>query len=211
MAQTQRKRLYLVDGMSQIFRAYYAIRGLTNSHGMPTNAVYGFTMMLRRLIASEKPDYLGIAFDSPERTFRHDAFEAYKATRGEMPDDLSVQIPYIKRVCDVLRVPITREPGFEADDIIGTFACQVEDLGLDLVIVTNDKDMCQLVGDHVKILRTERTGGMTLLDAKGVEERFGVRPDQIVDLLGLWGDASDNIPGAPGVGEKGAKQIIQEY
>jgi DNA polymerase-1 len=178
---------------------------------MPTNAVYGFTMMLRRLIASEKPDYLGIAFDSPERTFRHDAFEAYKATRGEMPDDLSVQIPYIKRVCDVLRVPITREPGFEADDIIGTFACQVEDLGLDLVIVTNDKDMCQLVGDHVKILRTERTGGMTLLDAKGVEERFGVRPDQIVDLLGLWGDASDNIPGAPGVGEKGAKQIIQEY
>jgi DNA polymerase-1 len=211
MAQTERKRLFLVDGMSQIYRAYYAIRGLTNSHGQPTNAIYGFTMMLRRLISNEKPDYLGVAFDSPERTFRHDAFEAYKATRGEMPDDLSVQLPYIKRVCDALRVPITRAPGFEADDIIGTFACQVEDLGLDLVIVTNDKDMCQLVTDHVKVLRTGRDGGMALLDAQGVEEKFGVRPDQIVDLLGLWGDASDNIPGAPGVGEKGAKQIIQQY
>jgi DNA polymerase-1 len=211
MAQTERKRLYLVDGMSQIYRAYYAIRGLTNSHGSPTNAIYGFTMMLRRLIAIEKPDYLGVAFDSPERTFRHDAFEAYKATRGEMPDDLAAQLPYIKRVCDVLRVPITREPGFEADDIIGTYACQVEDLGLDMVIVTNDKDMCQLVTDHVKVLRTGRDGNMVLLDQKGVEEKFGVRPDQVVDLLGLWGDASDNIPGAPGVGEKGAKQIIQQY
>jgi DNA polymerase-1 len=211
MAHTERKRLFLIDGMSQIYRAYYAIRGLTNSHGQPTNAIYGFTMMLRRLIANEKPDYLGVAFDSPERTFRHDSFEAYKATRGAMPDDLSAQLPFIKRVCDALKVPITRAPGFEADDIIGTFACQVEALGLDLVIVTNDKDMCQLVTDHVKILRTGRDGGMTLLDAKGVEEKFGVRPDQIVDLLGLWGDASDNIPGAPGVGEKGAKQIIQEY
>jgi DNA polymerase I len=211
MAQTERKRLYLVDGMSQIYRAYYAIRGLTNSHGQPTNAIYGFTMMLRRLITTEKPDYLGVAFDSPERTFRHDAFEAYKATRGEMPDDLSVQLPYIKRVCDALRVPITRAPGFEADDIIGTYACQVEALGLDLVIVTNDKDMSQLVNDHVKILRTGRDGGMALLDSEGVEAKFGVRPDQIVDLLGLWGDQSDNIPGAPGVGEKGAKQIIQQY
>jgi DNA polymerase-1 len=211
MPQPERKRLYLVDGMSQVYRAYYAIRGLTNSSGLATNAIYGFTMMLRRLIATEKPDYLGVAFDSPERTFRHDAFEKYKATRGLMPDDLEAQLPYIERVCHALRVPLMREPGFEADDIIGTLTCRAEEAGLDVVIVTNDKDMCQLVTDHVKILRTERNGEMRLMDASGVEEKLGVKPSQVVDLLGLWGDASDNIPGAPGVGEKGAKQIIQQF
>jgi DNA polymerase-1 len=211
MAQTTRKRLFLVDGMSQIYRAYYAIRGLTNSSGLATNAVYGFTMILRRLIANEKPDYLGVALDSPERTFRHESFEAYKATRGDMPDDLIVQLPFILRVCEALRVPITREPGYEADDIIGTFACQGERLGLDVVIVTNDKDMSQLVTDHVKILRAGRDGSLALMDADGVKEKFGVRPDQIVDLLGLWGDSSDNIPGAPGVGEKGAQQIVNQF
>lgn len=211
MAERENKRLFLVDGMSQIYRAYYAIRGLTNSSGLATNAVYGFTMMLRRLIASEKPDYLGVALDSPEPTFRHDAFESYKATRGQMPDDLVAQLPYLLRVCDVLKVPITRAPGFEADDIIGTYACQAPSLGIDVVIVTNDKDMCQLVNDHVKILRSERSGELRWMDALAVEEKLGVRPDQVVDLLGLWGDASDNIPGAPGVGEKGAKQIIQQY
>jgi DNA polymerase I len=211
MADAQNKRLFLIDGMSQIYRAYYAIRGLTNSSGVATNAVYGFTMMLRRLIAAEKPDYLGVAYDSPDKTFRHDAFESYKATRGLMPDDLVAQLPYLQRVCDVLRVPITREPGFEADDIIGTYACQAPALGIDVVIVTNDKDMCQLVNDHVKILRSERSGELRWMDADAVEEKLGVRPDQVVDLLGLWGDASDNIPGAPGVGEKGAKQIIQQY
>src|SRR5215210_3980882 len=184
MAQTERKRLYLVDGMSQIYRAYYAIRGLTNSSGQPTNAIYGFTMMLRRLITSEKPDYLGVAFDSPERTFRHEAFEKYKATRALMPDDLEVQLPYIVRVCEALHVPITRMPGFEADDIIGTLSCQAEAAGLDVIIVSNDKDMCQLVTDRVRILRTERSGDMRLLDAAGVEEKLGVSPGQVVDLLG---------------------------
>ncbi|HVF89618.1 MAG TPA: DNA polymerase I [Blastocatellia bacterium] len=211
MSEPQNKRLFIVDGMSQIYRAYYAIRGLSNSSGLATNAVYGFTMMIRRLISNEKPDYLGVAYDSPERTFRHDSFEAYKATRGAMPDDLVAQLPYIERVCEALRVPITRAAGFEADDIIGTFACKAEREGLDVVIVTNDKDMCQLVTDRVKILRTGRDGSLALLDAKGVEEKFGVRPDQVVDLLGLWGDASDNIPGAPGIGEKGAQQLIKQF
>ncbi|HEY7546179.1 MAG TPA: 5'-3' exonuclease H3TH domain-containing protein, partial [Blastocatellia bacterium] len=201
----------LVDGMSQIFRAYYAIRGLTNSHGLATNAVYGFTMMLRRLIANEKPDYLGIALDSPEPTFRHESYEHYKANRALMPDDLAVQLPYINRVCEVLRVPIIRQPGFEADDIIGTLACKAEAAELDVVVVTNDKDLCQIVTPHTKVLRTERSGDMRMLDAAGVEEKLGVRPDQVVDLLALWGDSSDNIPGAPGVGEKGAKQIIQQF
>src|SRR5215210_2821442 len=118
MAQTERKRLYLVDGMSQIYRAYYAIRGLTNSSGQPTNAIYGFTMMLRRLINNEKPDYLGVAFDSPEPTFRHEQFEQYKAHRSAMPDDLVSQLPYVARVCQALRVPLILLAGFEADDII---------------------------------------------------------------------------------------------
>ena len=211
MPHSDKKRLFLVDGMSQIYRAYYALPSLSNSRGLPTNAIYGFTMMLRKLITSEKPDYLGVAFDGPERTFRHDAYEGYKATRTKMPDDLTLQLPYIQRLCQALRVPVIREAGFEADDIIGTLAAQAERAGLDVVIVTNDKDLNQLVTDHVKILRTERTGEMKILDAKSVEEKMGVPPSQVVELLGLWGDTIDNIPGAPGIGEKGAKQIIQQY
>jgi DNA polymerase-1 len=211
MAEEERKRLYIIDGMSQIFRAYYAIRGLSNSSGLATNAIYGFTMMLRRLIAHEKPDYIGIALDSPEPTFRHESYDLYKANRAMMPDDLEPQLPYINRVCEVLRVPVIRLPGYEADDILGTLARKAEAAGLDVIVVTNDKDLCQIVTDHTKVLRTERSGDMKLLDSAGVEERLGVRPDQVVDLLALWGDASDNIPGAPGVGEKGAKQIIQQF
>ncbi len=211
MAEPKRKRLYLIDSMSQIFRAYYAIRGLTNSTGMPTNAVYGFTMMLRRLIASEQPDYIGIASDSPEPTFRHETFEQYKATRDRMPDDLAPQLAYIDRVCEAMKIPLIREPRFEADDIIGTLAKQAAQASLDVIIVTNDKDLCQLVDAHIRVLRTDQSGNLKLLDEAAVVEKFGVRPEQIVDLLGLWGDASDNIPGAPGIGEKGAKQIIQDY
>jgi DNA polymerase-1 len=211
MPPSKRKRLYLVDGMSQLYRAYYAIRGLSTSTGQPTNAIYGFTMMLRRLINEEKPDYLGVAFDSTGPTFRHDSYTAYKATRTGMPDDLSLQLPYIDRLCEALRVPTTRIKGFEADDIMGTLAAQAEQAGLDVVIVTNDKDMCQLVTDHVYVLRTSRDGTLTMMDANAVEKKMGVRPEQVIDLLALWGDTSDNIPGAPGVGEKGAQQIIQQF
>ncbi|MBI3652518.1 MAG: DNA polymerase I [Acidobacteria bacterium] len=211
MAPTQNQRLFLIDGMSQLYRAYYAIRSLSTSGGQATNAIYGFTMMLRRLINHEKPDYLGVAFDSPEPTFRHEQFDKYKAHRAAMPDDLVSQLPYVERVCQALRVPLIRLAGFEADDIIGTLACKAEAAGLDVAIVSNDKDLCQLITDQVKILRTEQSGDLRWMDAKGVEEKFSVRPDQIVDLLGLWGDASDNIPGAPGIGEKGAKALIQQY
>jgi len=164
-------------------RAYLRAPSLSNSRGLPTNAIYGFTMMLRKLITSERPDYLGVAFDGPERTFRHDAYEGYKATRTKMPDDLTLQLPYIQRLCQALRVPVIREAGYEADDIIGTLAAQAERAGLDVVIVTNDKDMNQLVTDRVKILRTERTGEMKTLDAKSVEEKMGVPPSQVVELL----------------------------
>lgn len=211
MPPAEKKRLYLVDGMSHIYRAYYAIRGLSASSGLPTNAIYGFTNILRKLIADEKPDYLAVIFDAAGPTFRHEAYESYKATRTGMPDDLAQQLPYIDRVCEVLRVPTNRTPGYEADDVIGTLARQAEKMGVHTVIVTNDKDLCQLVNDHVHVLRTDRNGGLTLMDSKAVEDKLGVRPDQVVDLLGLWGDTSDNIPGAPGVGEKGARQIIQQF
>ena len=151
MPPSKRKRLFLVDGMSQVYRAFYALPSLSNSKGFPTNAIYGFTMMLRRLINEYKPDYLGVALDSSGPTFRHESYEAYKATRQTMPDDLSPQLPYITRVCEALRIPTTIEPRYEADDIIGTLARQAEEAGVDVVIVTNDKDMSQLVTDHVTI------------------------------------------------------------
>jgi DNA polymerase-1 len=211
MALAKKKRLYLIDGMSQIYRAYYAIRGLSTSTGVPTNAIYGFTMMLRRLLTAEKPDYIGVVLDTAGPTFRHESFEKYKSSRTAMPDDLSVQMRYITRVCDALRIPITSRGGFEADDLIGTFTKEAEKLGLEVVIVTNDKDLCQLVDDSVTVMRTDRMGNTVVMDPKAVVEKFGVRPDQIVDLLALMGDTIDDIPGAPGVGEKGAKQLVEQF
>jgi DNA polymerase-1 len=206
------KRLFLVDGMSNIFRSYYAIRGLSNSKGIPTNAVYGFTMTLRKMINDHKPDYLGVVLDSAEPTFRHEQFEKYKANRQPPPDDLVVQFPYIDRVCQALRVPTLKMPRFEADDIIGTLARKATAAGLQTVIVTNDKDLSQLVCDpHVVVLRVERSGGETLLDEAGVKTKFGVSPAQNVDWLGLMGDAVDGIPGAPGIGEKGAVGLLEQF
>ncbi len=204
------RRLFLVDGMSNVFRAYYAIRGLATSRGLPTNAIYGFTTMLRKLIVEEKPDYLAVVFDTGEPTFRHKIFSQYKANRTEMPDDLALQLPYIHKVCEALGVPILALPGYEADDVIGTLARRAADQGMDVVIVSNDKDLCQLVSKSIRILKADRQT-YVYYDEKGVEERLGVRPDQVVDLLALWGDSTDNIPGAPGIGEKGAVQIIRQF
>lgn len=197
--------------MSNIFRAYYAIRGLSNSRGVPTNAVFGFTMMLRKLITQYQPDYIGVVLDSKEKTFRHTTYEQYKANRTEMPDDLVAQLPYILRVCEAFRVPVLRLPGYEADDIIGTLAREAAEQGLQAVIVSSDKDLCQLVRDpDIVVLRFDKNGE-TWYDEAGVKERLGVRPDQVSDLLGLMGDASDNIKGAPGIGEKGAVQLIEQF
>ena len=207
-----KKRLFLVDGMSNIFRAFYAIRGLSNSKGMPTNAIYGFTVMLRRLVTVYKPDYLGVALDTPEPTFRHEQFAAYKAHRPEMPTDMVSQLPYMDRVCEVLRVPMIKLPRYEADDIMGTLARKAADAGLQAVIVTNDKDLCQLVRDpDITILRVDSKLGEIFLDEAGVKTKLGVRPDQVVDWLGLMGDAVDGIPGAPGIGEKGAIGLLEQF
>jgi DNA polymerase-1 len=207
----QQKRLILVDGMSNIYRAYYAIRRLSTSKGVPTNAVYGFAMMLRKLIKDHHPEYIGVVLDSREKTFRHEAFEKYKSNRPEMPDDLSIQIPLIIRVCDAFRVPVLSLPRFEADDLIGALAQKAAKTGVQTMIVSTDKDLCQLVRDpHVVVLKMDKVGE-TLLDEAGVKARLGVRPDQVVDLLGLMGDTSDQIPGAPGVGEKGAVQLLEQF
>lgn len=207
-----KKRLFLVDGMSNIFRAFYAIRGLSNSKGMPTNAIYGFTVMLRRLVTVYKPDYLGVALDTIEPTFRHEQFADYKAHRPDMPTDLVSQLPYMDRVCEVLRVPMIKLPRYEADDIMGTLAHKAVAAGLQAVIVTNDKDLCQLVRDpDITILRVDSKLGEIFLDEAGVKAKLGVRPDQVVDWLGLMGDAVDGIPGAPGIGEKGAIGLLEQF
>jgi DNA polymerase-1 len=206
-----KKRLFLVDGMSNIFRSYYAIRGLSNSKGTPTNATYGFTVTLRKLIKDHKPDYLGVVLDSKETTIRRERYADYKAHRPDMPEDLVVQLPLINRVCEALRVPVVRIPRYEADDIMGALAMQATKVGLQTVIVTNDKDLSQLVrDDEVVVLRVDRNGE-SLLDEAGVKAKYGVRADQIVDWLGLMGDASDGIPGAPGIGEKGAASLLAEF
>jgi DNA polymerase-1 len=206
-----KKRLFLVDGMSNIFRSYYAIRGLSNSKGQPTNAVYGFTTTLRKLINAHKPDYLGVILDSKEKTFRQEQFADYKAHRPDMPEDLQSQLPYIERVCEALRVPVMKMSKYEADDIIGTLSRQASQEGLQTVIVTNDKDLSQLVHDpDVVVLRVDKMGEV-FLNETGVKEKYGVRPDQIVDWIGLMGDAVDGIPGAPGIGEKGAAQLLEQF
>jgi DNA polymerase-1 len=192
-----KKRLFLVDGMSNIFRSYYAIRGLSNSKGAPTNATYGFTVTLRKLMK--------------EPTIRREKFADYKAHRPDMPEDLVVQLPYIDRVCEALRVPVLRLARYEADDIMGALAKQATEAGLHTFIVTNDKDLSQLVrDDEVAVLRVDRNGEV-LLDEAGVKAKYGVRSDQIVDWLGLMGDAADGIPGAPGIGEKGAASLLAEF
>ncbi|MBI4444960.1 MAG: DNA polymerase I [Acidobacteria bacterium] len=202
------QKLYLVDGMSHIYRAYHAIQALTNKKGLPTNAIYGFTTMIRKLIHEEEPEYIGVAIDLVGPTVRHVQYVDYKSTRRPMPEDLAQQIPYIWRVCEVLRLPILSHEGYEADDVIGTLARKAVESGLDVVIVTIDKDMFQLVNQHVTLLDT-RT--MLRLDPAGVEEKFGLPPEKVVDALALIGDTSDNIPGAPSIGDKGAKQLIQEF
>ena len=204
-----KKRLFLIDGMSHIYRAYYAVRSLTNAQGLPTGAVYGFTAMLRKLIETQKPDYIGVAMDLDGAASRREKYAEYKATRKPMPEDLIPQIPYIRRVCAAFNIPVIDLKGHEADDVIGTLSGKAVERDLQTIIVTSDKDMLQLVADDVVVLDTMKDN--LFIDAEGVEKKLGVHPSQVADLLGLWGDASDNIPGAPGIGEKGAKELIQAF
>src|ERR1700741_1092008 len=219
------QRVFLIDSMSHIFRAFYApmqnrAQPLATSQGFVTQAVYIFTNMLIKLLREEKPDYIAAIFESREKTFRHETFADYKANRLEMPEDLSKQMPYIFRLCEAFNIPVINFPGYEADDVIGTLARQVEEKQMQAVIVSNDKDMCQLVHDPYVICmrqnsqvvkRKEPVPPIEWCDEAWVENKFGVTADKLVDLLGLMGDSIDNIPGAPGIGSKGAVQIIQQF
>lgn len=219
------KRVFLIDSMSHIYRAYFAPMGtrqdpLRNSKGQVTQAIFVFTNMLRKLLKDEKPDYIAAVFESEEGTFRHDSYADYKANRQEMPDDLQTQIPYILRVCQAFNIPILQADKYEADDVIGTLAKKVADKGMQAVIVSNDKDLCQLVKDpQVIAMRQNSTNVKRKVPVPPVEwcdeawvvKKFGVPPNKIVDLLGLMGDSVDNIPGAPGIGEKGALKLVLEF
>ena len=205
----ERSVVYLVDGSSYVYRAFFAIRQqLSTSRGLPTKAVFGFKNMLQKLIRDEKPQYLGVAFDERGPTFRHVVDPSYKAHRPSMPDDLAVQLPYIHRLVEALDIPKLSLAGYEADDILGTLARRFEAEGYAVVLVTGDKDLCQLVTDHITILDTMKDQRIGVAE---VRERFGVGPEGVIDVLGLMGDSSDNIPGVPGVGEKTARELMAEF
>ncbi len=207
-----RQAVYLVDGSAQFHRAYFAIRGLSTSRGLPTNATYGFTTMLRKLLVDEQPAWLGVAFDVAGPTFRHEQFPEYKAHRPRMEDDLAVQIPYVHRVCEAFRLPIYEVAGWEADDVLATLARQAVEAGVDVVVVSADKDLLQLVDEHVCVLNPGREGtGATLFDRAQVVAKFGAPPERVVDVLALLGDAVDNVPGVPGIGEKGARELVARF
>jgi DNA polymerase-1 len=204
----KRPSLFLVDGSNNIYRSYFAIRGLTNSAGLATNAVYGFTTMLRKMLKDHEPDSVAVAFDIGSAKTRHEAFADYKKDRRPMPDDLAVQLPFVNEVLDGFGIPVIGVEDWEADDLIGSLACAARDRGYDVVIATSDKDFFQLVGSGIRLYHTGRE---VMYDAKGVEEAFGLPPEKVVDVMAIWGDAIDNIPGVPGIGEKGAKSLITDF
>src|SRR5438270_8138505 len=210
-----RPLLYLIDGSAQMYRAFHApVRTadggmLRNAAGVPTNAVYIFVTMLRKLIADHKPEYIAASFDLPGRTFRDDMVTDYKANRAPMPDDLAVQIPMVHAACEALGVPILNSERYEADDVIGTLAVKANAAGFDVAIVTMDKDFFQLVRDGIRVFNPRDDG--TWYDSAGVLEQFGVAPEQVVDVLALMGDTIDNIKGVPGIGDKGARELIATY
>jgi len=209
MTSTETKpALFLVDGSNYLFRAFYAIRDLSNSKGFPTNALYGFTNMLLKLIRENDVQYIAVAFDVKGPTFRHEAFDDYKATRRAVPETLLPQIPYVKEIVRGFSIPVLEQQGIEADDILGTLARRYESQGLKVVLVSGDKDLMQLVTDNVILVDTMND---KTYDRQAVRERFGVGPEQVPEILGLMGDASDNIPGVPGIGQKGAQRLIEEF
>ena len=200
--------LYLVDGTANIYRAYHAIRNLSTSKGFPSNAIYGFTAMLLKIFQEQHPTHLCMVYDPKGPTFRHDMYDQYKATRPGMPDDLVIQLPYIKQIAEGLGVHALEIEGYEADDVIGSLARRASAAHMSTVIVSGDKDFCQLVNDDVTIYdpRTNKTIGID-----EVRDLFGVDPAQVIDVMGLAGDAGDNVPGVAGIGRKTAAQLIQRF
>ena len=203
------RTLFLIDGSNQMYRAYHAIRGLTGPDGRSTNAVYGFITMLRKLLADHHPEFIAASFDLPTATFRDQIAADYKANRAPMPPDLKDQIPWVHEACEAMGVPILTSEGYEADDVIGALAGQAAAGGFEVALVTGDKDFFQLVEGPIRVYNPKDDG--TWFDAAAVKEKFGVLPAQVVDVLALMGDSTDNVKGVPGIGEKGARDLIATY
>ncbi|AWB44086.1 DNA polymerase I [Paenibacillus sp. CAA11] len=205
-------KLILIDGNSIIYRAFFAMPPLTNSSGQHTNAVYGFANMLLRLLQEEKPSHLLVAFDAGKQTFRHEGYKEYKGGREKTPPELSEQFPLLRELLDSFGISHYELEGYEADDIIGAVSKRADEEGRQVLVVTGDKDMLQLVSDNVKVALTRK--GVTEVEPYGfpeIEERYGLKPEQITDLKGLMGDTSDNIPGVPGIGEKTALKLLHQF
>jgi DNA polymerase-1 len=205
---SSRRTLYLIDGSAYVYRAFFALPALTNSKGLQTNAVYGFTTMLMKIVRERRPDGLAVVFDEKGPTLRHEEFKEYKAQRPPMPEGMQAQIPYIHRLVEAFGIPALRQPGYEADDLIGTVARHAEAHGFDVVIVTGDKDMYQLLTPHVRIYDPVKDKWAGEAECR---ERFGVEPARVVEIMGLMGDATDNIPGVKGIGEKTAIKLISQF
>lgn len=208
------EKIVLIDGHSIINRAFYGVPDLTNSDGLHTNAIYGFLNIMFRILDEEKPDYLAVAFDLKAPTFRHQMYDAYKGTRKPMPEELREQVPVLKEVLQAMGIPLLMKEGFEADDLLGTAARVSEEKGINAVIVSGDRDLLQLATDNVLIRMPKTKRGTTEIEnyyAADVKEAYQVNPPQIIELKALMGDASDNIPGVPGIGEKTATNLIVAY
>jgi len=207
-------RLFLLDGTALAYRAHFAMArsGLTAPDGRPTGATYGFTMTLRRILEQERPERIAVAFDPPGPTFRHEQFAEYKATRERMPEDLITQLDDMREIVRAHGIPIFERPGYEADDVIGTLAKQAEDAGEEVMLVTGDKDLMQLVSDKVQLYNVFKPKVDLVIEGfEAVEAKFGTTPDHVIDVLAIMGDSSDNIPGVKGIGEKGAAKLIQQF
>ncbi len=208
------ERLFIIDGMAIAYRSYFAFinRPLINSKGMNTGAIFGFVSTLDRILQVEKPDHVAVAFDTKEPTFRHREYPDYKATRERMPEDMVPQLPYLKQIVEAYNIPVLELPGWEADDIIGTVVTRAAAEGLECFMVTGDKDFMQLISDTIKMYRPGRMSDQyEIVGLEGVREKFGVAPEQVIDVLGLTGDQSDNVPGVRGIGDKTAIPLVQQY
>lgn len=203
--------LYLIDGSAFAYRSFFAIRGLTDSQGRPTNAVFGFTRVLLKILREEDPSHIAVVFDAPGKTFREEMYADYKATRKETPEDLIAQMPLIDKLVEAFDIPLLRMPGYEADDIMGTLAKRAASQGMDTVIVTGDKDMLQLIDDHIVCYDPNKGDLGARYHRQDVIARFGAPPEHVIDALALIGDASDNVPGVTGIGPKTAKGLLEKY
>lgn len=210
----KKKRLFLIDGSAIAYRSYYAfIRNpLINSKGENTSAAFGFTNSMMKILREEKPDYIAMVFDTKAPTFRHELFKDYKSTRAKMPEEMVTQLPRIREVIEGMNLPVIEMDGYEADDVMGTLAAQAKKRGLEVVLVTGDKDFLQLVNEDIKVLNPRKSGEeIELIDQNNVVDKFGVPAEKVVDVLGLMGDASDNVPGVPGIGEKTAVELVKKF